>query len=206
MGFLGRKKKHSTLDKTESLITLASAIVSWALLSSKPISDACAAAADEARIRQQLDFGIRVEMLWFFLHMMERYAFATGGAELRASLQDEVAIEAIQAMVAASFDSSGVEQGFDAKGWETRMVNDLIEEYNESGLDYSTCKRLGVERWGDFVRLETVLGKLAARINHLVEECYDIELRLCISLTATEALAKSGLKQDVEGLCGKGAE
>ena len=192
------------MGKTESIKTLESTIVTWAFLSSKSISDAWASVTDENPMSWKSNFIVRSEMLWFFLHMMDRYAFEIGGPEIRAAFQDAIAENAIQGLLAASFDSSQVKKGFDVKEWQTRMASDALGEFNEAGLDYSSCKTLGVEGKGDFAREDTSLGKLAARINGLVGQGYNIELRLLIWATAAESLAKSGIREQVRKLIAKG--
>lgn len=189
------------MDKAESVKALEDTIMIWALAANKSISDAWSRVTGENPIPWKSDFIVRSEMLWFFLHMMDRYAFEIGGPEVRATLQDEIVENAIQGLLESSFDSSQAKKGVDVKEWKTRMTSEALEEFNEAGLDYSSCKTLGVEGKGDFAREETVLGKLAARINHLVGQEFNIELRLLIWATAVESLAKSGLKEQVKKAC-----
>lgn len=197
-------KKEETTDKTEDIKKLESAIVSWALVSTKPINEAWASVTGEDPMSAKSNFIVRSEMLWFFLHMMDRYAFAIGGPEVRATLQDAIVESAIRGMLASSFDTTPAEKGFDSKEWLNRMASGGIEEFNEAQLDYSSCTTLGVEGTGDFAREETILGKLAARIDQLIGQELNIELRLVIWATAAEFLAKSGLEKQVEELIDKG--
>jgi hypothetical protein len=191
------------MDKTKAIKTLEDTIMIWSLAASKAIRDAWADVIGENPMPWKSDFIVRSEMLWFFLHMMERYAFDIG-PEARATLQDRIVPAAIQRLISTSFDKSNVQKGFDTKEWETRMANEGLEEFNEAEIDYSSCKTLGVEGKGDFAREETVLGKLAARINNLIGQGYNIDLRLLIWMTAVEFLAKSGIKEQVEELIKKG--
>ncbi|MEA3406644.1 MAG: hypothetical protein U9R48_01020 [Chloroflexota bacterium] len=207
-------KRHPNVPQArgvKDLLALAGDIGMSALVSYKGIIGAVAEVTDEWAISEQLDFAIRLEMLWFFLHIVDRYAFGIGGPEFRAALQDEIAVPSIQAMVTASFvDSSDVEEGFDAKAWESRMVSDLIEEYNNSTLDYSMCKELGVKGldstnseevvFGQLNGEETILAKLAGRINRLVSEEFDVLLRVEVWHAAMIALVKSDLKEQVEAI------
>ena len=152
----------------------------------------------------QSNFIIRSEMLWFFLHMMDRYVFAISGPEVRATLQDAIVEDTIRDLLATSFDGSHVKKGFDVEGWKTRMVNDLLEEFNDAGLDYSSCTALVTENKADFIREESILGKLGARICRLAgQDPFNLNLRLLIWATAAEFLAKSGLKQQIEELVAK---
>lgn len=190
------------MDKTEGIKTLEDTIMIWALAANKSISDAWPTVTEEAPIPWKSDFIVRTEMLWFFLHMMTRYAFDVS-PKARATLQDELVPATIQRLITTSFDSSNVKKGFDTKGWETRMANEALEEFNEAEMDYSSCKSLGVNE-GDFLREETILGKLAARINSLTGQGANVELRLLIWATAVESLGKSGLKEQVRKLIDEG--
>ena len=170
------------MDKTEAIKTLEDAIMLSALVTSKSIGDAWTSVTMENHMPWKSNFIVRSEILWFFLHMMARYAFDVS-PEARATLQDKLVPATIQRFITTSFDSSNVKKGFNTKGWETRMANEALEEFNEAEMDYSSCKTLGMEGKGDFAREETVLGKLAARINRLVGQGYSIELRLFILAT-----------------------
>jgi hypothetical protein len=176
-------------------------IITWSLLAAQPINDAWASLTGEDPMSVKSNSIVRSEVLWFFLHMMDRYAFSIGGPEVRATLQDAIVENAIQDVLIASFDTSHAKKGFDTKEWLSRMATSALEEFNEAGLDYSSCKTLGVEGKGDFAREGTILGKLAARINHLVGQGYNIQLRLLIWATAVESLSKSRLKEQVEKTC-----
>jgi hypothetical protein len=187
-------------EKEKALGELENALIIWAVLGSKAISDAWTELAHE-RPPEQVDFAIRAEMLHFLLHMVNRYSFDAGGPQARATIQDSIVVKAIRTLITTSFDSSGVKPGFDTKAWEARFVNDLLEDYNDAEMDYSQCKKLGVEGRGDFAREDTILGKLAARINRLGDFGYSIELRLAVWATALECLAKSGIKEKVEEIC-----
>lgn len=188
------------MGKTENIKALEDTIMIRALAANKSISDAWSRVTGENPIPWKSDFIVRSEMLWFFLHMMARYALdVSPGA--RATLQDELVPATIQRLITTSFDGSHVKKGFDTEGWKARMASEALEEFNEAEFDYSSCKTLGVEGKGDFAREETVLGKLAARINRLVGQEFNIELRLLIWATAVESLAKSGLKGQVQEAC-----
>lgn len=189
------------MDKTEPLRTLAITVVASALAASELVKDYWSNLTGEDPMPWKSNLVVRSEMLWFFLHMMDRYAFEIGGPRVTDTLQDAIVEDAIQGLLVVSFDSSHVKKGFNAKGWQTRMASEALEEFNEANLDYGACKSLGVEGHGDFAREETVLGKLAARINRLVEQEYSLRFRLLIWTIAGESLAKSELKRQVQLTC-----
>jgi hypothetical protein len=191
------------MNKTEGAKILEDTTMIWSLAASKAIRDTWADVIGEDPMPWKSNFIVRSEMLWFFLHMMARYAFDVS-PEARATLQDELVPTTIQRFIRTSFDSSQVKKGFDTKGWEIRMANEALEELNEAEMDYTSCRKLGVENEGGFTDEETVLGKLAARINNLIGQGYNIDLRLLIWMTAVESLAKSGLKEQVEEVIKKG--
>lgn len=191
------------MDKTEGIKTLEDTIMMCALAANKSISDAWPTVTEEAPIPWKSDFIIRTEMLWFFLHMMTRYAFEVS-PKARATLQDELVPATIQRLIITSFDRSHVKKGVDVKALDAGMVDEALEQFNEAEMDYSSCKRLGVEGEGDFLREETVLGKLAARTGNLTGQGASVELRLLIWATAVESLGKSGLKEQVRKLIDEG--
>lgn len=190
------------MDKTEGIKTLEDTIMIWALAANKSISDAWPKVTEEDPIPWKSDFIIRTEMLWFFLQMMARYAFEIS-PEARATLQDELVPATIQRLIITSFDRSQVKKGVDVKALDARMFDEALEQFNEAEMDYSSCKRLGVEE-GDFLREGTVLGKLAARIGNLTGQGASVELRLLAWATAVESLGKSGLKEQVRKLIDEG--
>lgn len=205
MGFLNRvfgRDARAEVEKLPPSKALEVTIVTWALLSTEPINDAWASLTGEDPMPVESNFIVRLEMLFFFLHMMDRYAFAIGGPEVRDTLQDEIVENTIQGVLIASFKPSHVKKGFDVEEWQTRMTSEALEDFNEAGLDYGSCTGLGLEGKADFLREETILGKLAARINRLTGQEFNTNLRLLIWATAVESLAKSGLKDQVEKACG----
>jgi hypothetical protein len=194
-------KKEETTDKNKGIKNLEITIGTWALLSTKPINDTWASLTGENPMSVQSNFVVRSEMLWFFLHMMDRYALAIGGPEVRATLQDAIVEHAIRELVTTSFNSSHVKKGFDVEGWKGRMVSDALEDFNEAGLDYRSCTALVTENKADFSREESILGKLGARICRFTEQNpSNLNLRLLIWANAAEFLAKSKLKQQIEKL------
>ena len=192
------------MRKTESIEALEDTIMIWALVASESISDAWPEFTGEDPMPWKSNFIVRREMLWFFLHMMARYAFEIS-PEARATLQDELVPTAIQRLITTSFDRSHVKKGVNVKALDAKMANDALEEFNEAEFDYSSCKTLAGEGKGDseltprFVREETILGKLDARIN---PERHP-GLMLLIQTTAVEFLGKSGLKEQVRKLIDK---
>ena len=190
--------------KTEGINTLEDIIAISSLAASKSVSDEWTEVTGEDSISWKSNFAVRLEMLYFFLHMMARYAFEIS-PEARATLQDELVPTAIQRLITTSFDRSHVKKGVNVKALDAKMANDALEEFNEAEFDYSSCKTLAGEGKGDseltprFVREETILGKLDARIN---PERHP-GLMLLIQTTAVEFLGKSGLKEQVRKLIAK---
>ena len=97
--------------------TLENTIVTYSLLATKPINDGWTSLTGEDPMSWKSNLVVRAEILWFFLHMMDRYAYSIGGPEVRATLQDAIVEHAIQAVLIASFDTSHAKKGFDSKEW-----------------------------------------------------------------------------------------
>jgi len=148
---------------------------------------------------ERSNFVVRTEMLWFFLHMLNRFAFDIGGPEFRAMLQDAIAVNAVKMMIETSFDPSGAKPGFDVEAWHGRMVTSGVQGMNEAEADYSCCTEVFAESGvGGFLREDSMIGRLAGRIAREVDQQHNPDLRLLIGTTAVDALIKSGLKQQVE--------
>jgi hypothetical protein len=189
------------MNKTEGIKTLEDTIVILSLLSTGPINNAWASVTGEDPMSWKSNFIVRSELLWFFLHMLDRYAFEIGGSRVRDTLIDAITQNAIEGVVIASFDSSNVKEGFDDKKWQRNITISALEEFNEAQIDYSSCKGLGAETISEMFNEETILDKLAARISRLTEQEYNYRLRLLIRSIALEWLAKSGLRKQVEKAC-----
>ena len=196
---MGQNKDIDT-EKTRVIKAMEITIVTSALLSTKPINDAWASLTDEGPMSIESNFIVRSEMLWFFLHMMDRFAFEIGGPEVRATLLDTVVENAIQGILTASFDSSHAKKGFDSEEWLSRMASDMLEDYNEAASDYGSCTSL-VDELPDPSGKRTIIGKLGARIGRQVDQQYNMNLLILISMTAADALVKSQLKKQVEEAC-----
>ncbi len=188
------------MAETKIIEALESTIVTWSLLSTEPINDAWASITGEDPMSWKSNFIVRSEMLWFFLLMMERHALGMGSQEVRATLQDAIVENAIQAVLIAAFDTTHVKKGFDAKEWLNRMAIDALEAYNEAVSDYDSCTTL-VDKLPDLSGKRTILGKLGVRIGRQVGQQFNPNLLLLISTAAAEGLVKSGLKKQVEKAC-----
>lgn len=180
--------------------TLESTIVTCSLLATKPINDAWSSITGECPISWKSNLVVRSEMLWFFLLMMERYALEMGSQEARATLQDAIVENAIQAVLIAAFDTTHVKKGFDVKKWQTDMASSALEEFNEAATDYDSVKVL-VDESPDLAGKRTILGRLSVRIARQVEQQHNPTFLILISTAAAEGLVKSELKKQVEKAC-----
>jgi hypothetical protein len=89
-------------------------------------------------------------------------------------------------MLTVSFQS-----GHDKKGFE-QWINDMssagLEEFNNAGMDYGSYKTLGIEKAGDFAKEDSVIGKLATRIERSTGKGNNLNLRLLVWSTVAEPL------------------
>ena len=168
------------------------------LAASRAINDAWASVTGEQRMSAKFDFIVRMEMVWFFLHVVNRTAFHIRGPQARALVQDAVAHGVVKKAVKLSFDIDVVraQEGFDAERWAT-------EGLNETELDYSSCTELFGESSGPVAWLDdqSVVGRLGKRIAEAAGHEQNQALRLLIAETATKALAVSGLVAQVDRAC-----
>ena len=125
------------------------------------------------------------------------YAFAIGGPQFRANLQDKIVESSIRELIRNSFhEPSGERPSFATGSWGARFVSEVLDRYNESELDYGYCEVVGGR--DDFLDEKTILGKLAERINrdYAGEKCPPLRRHIC-AITA-ESLGKSGIKGQLE--------
>ena len=188
----------NTIDQIP-ITSLQTSIGTTSILSTEPINDAWGEVTGENPMSQRSNYVVRAEMLWFFLHMLNRFAFDAGGPEFRAILQDAIAVKAVKMMIESSFDASRANPGFDVEDWRSRMVTSGVEEMNGAEADYSSCADVFAESGvGAFLREDSIIGRLAGRIAREADQEHNPELRLLIGTTAVDALIKSGLKQQVD--------
>lgn len=181
---------------TKDIKALEDIIVISSLVASKSVSDEWDKVTDEEPMPWKSDFAVRLEMLYFFLHMMARYAF-TVSQESRNMLQDELVLKTVQRLIQTSFDKSHVKERVDVKELDAQMVNNVLEAYNEAEIDYSACKRLGIEDKVGSSSEETVLNKLVWRVSRSTDFEYTLNLEFLIWKAAVESLSKSRLKEQV---------
>jgi len=174
------------------------------LLSTEPIDDAWASTTGEEPMSWKSNFVVRMEMLWFFLHLVNRLAFTAGGPQARAYVQEAIAENVVRRVITSSFDTHQAREGFDAKEWQRRVISDAVEGLNEAEVDYCSCTDLFADaRAGPeaIFREDTIAGRLAGRIARQVGQENNIGLRLTIETTAVKALTRSGLVDQVKKAC-----
>lgn len=169
------------------------------LLATEPINKAWAGLTGENPMSQTHNFVVRMEMLWFFLHLVNRYAFEAGGPDARAAIQDAIATNVVTNAVTSWLDISQPKVGFDAEQWERNMISGGIEGLNDAEADYGSCKEVYGESTGAAALLsdESVVGRLGGRIADTTGQPENADLRMFIGKTAIEALTKSGLVERV---------
>jgi hypothetical protein len=187
----------------KALAELEISVVKTSLLSTEPVNEAWGHLTGEAPMSTKSNFIVRMEMLWFFLHVVNRMAFHIGGPQVRAIIQDAIATKVVAGVIASSFDISQAQEGFDAHQWQQKMISDAIEGLNEAESDYGSCTALFAEPPGPATYLseQYVVGKLGGRIARAVGQENNPTLWLLVSTTAVEALAKSGFTDQVKNAC-----
>ncbi len=191
------------MPKTKDIEVLEDIIVISSLNACKSISEEWNEVTTENPMSWQSNYTVRLETLFFFLHMMSRYAFEIN-PEARAILQDELVIRTIKRLVETSFDRSNVKKEIDVKALDTKIINEALEYFNEAEVDYSSCKRLGVEDKVGSPSEENVLNKLAWRISRFTGFEFNLKLEFLVWKASIESLAKSKLKEQVKKLVEKG--
>jgi hypothetical protein len=154
--------KHIRLGVNRDIVDLGTSIVKWSIQSAAQINAAWGDLTGEIPMSQESNFIVRSEMLLFFLHMMDRFSFVVGGADVRATLQDAIVQNAIETLLTTSFQPGSDKEGFEQ--WISDMSSAGLEDFNNAGIDYSSCRAVGIEKPGSFFMEDSIIGKLAARI------------------------------------------
>ena len=197
MGLSSRRED----TKVEAMKALATTILTCTVDSTKSITNGWTSVTNEDSMSIYVHYDIKLEMLCFYLHMMDRYALSIGGPEARAALQDAVVVPTIQAMVNMSFNTSNAKKGFDSQKWKNQMASEALDEYNKAGVDYFSCKNFGTEDKSAIFHDGTVIGKLAKRIENIAGQGLNLNLRMLVLVSMTDSLVKFKLKKQVEKAC-----
>ena len=153
----------------------------------------------EKPVSETTSRAIRLEIMCFLLHIVDRCAFATGGKLVRDRVFDAVSDSATHAMVGASLHTTATSQGYDVQASLDLEARGCLKRLNEAQADYGACSSLGLEdsRPHD----ESVLGRLWGRIGRDLGLHNNLELWALLYPAATETLGKSDLKGKVERAC-----
>src|SRR3989304_2650062 len=89
----------------------------------------------EKPVSETTSWAIRLEMMCFLLHMVDRCAFAAGGKRVRDRVFDAVSDSAIRAMVDASFHTTATSQGYDVQAFLDLEAGDCRKRLNEAQAD-----------------------------------------------------------------------
>ena len=184
--------------KFEAMQALGTTILTCTLHSTKSISEEWTNLTNEDSMSIYANYDVKLEMLCFYLHMMDRYALSIGGPETRATLQDVVVIPTIQALVNMSFDTSNAKKGFDAQKWKNQMFSKALEKYNNAGATYFSCKNFGTEDTSAVFHDDTVIGNLVKRIENIAGQGLNLNLRMLVLASMTDSLVNFQLKKQVE--------
>jgi len=176
-------------------------LVTAALLSIEPIDRQWSAFTGESPMSPASSLAVRAEMLFFFLHMLDRLAFEAGGPSLRDKLVDAVAVNAIEVVIASSFRQTAKAKQESTASVSlspalSRMKEVWLDMFEETELEYGACSKVTSTDIGSFFREETVIGKLAGRIERHANQP-GIVLRHAVMAIATQSLISSGLKEAI---------
>jgi len=139
---------------------------------------------------------VSLQVLSFFLHYMNRRAFAKKGPDFRAAIQDTITVSSIERLYDSSWDTSNVKPGFDKEAFKQRAIEDSIEFINDAEEELSTCKEI----FSDIATArDTVLGCYTAGLLTGIGESDTHPLGLLVATTTLEALTKSNIANCIDG-------
>lgn len=180
---------------SDAIASLGENIIGTALLSTQPVNEAWPVKPMPAKA----NYVVRMEMLMFIIHMVNRFALAAAGTEAMAALRRAVAQRVMPSIIKASFDTRSAKPGFDAEEWQRRMIDEALGMLDEAEAEYSECRDLGGDMGPKSLASDDIIvGRLANRIFESTDIPDDLMLRMLIGSTAVGVLARSGLKEQAE--------
>jgi hypothetical protein len=153
----------------------------------------------ERLVSETTSWTIRLEMMYFLLHIVDRCAFVAGGKPVRDRVFDAVSDGAIRAMIDTSFHTTATNQGYDIQAFPDLEARSCLKRLNEAQADYGACSSLGLE--DSRPNADSVVGRLWGRTGRYLGLGSNLELWALLYPAATEALGKSDLKGKVERAC-----
>jgi hypothetical protein len=185
-------------------IALETSAITTALVAAEPIYQAWTSLTGEDPISIKSHFVVRMELLWYVLHYVNRVAFTAAGPEARARVQDSIAVRAVNSMIASSFDTKAA-AGIDVERWRLEMMDGAVDSLNDAELEYGSCPDFvaNLSAGESVLDYETATGRLAGRIASEVGQFGNVQLRLLVAQSAMKALGASGITERVKEACGR---
>ena len=135
MGLFSKRKASDTEEK-QLILT-----ITQATLSANLCMNSAWKGTTGHKLTHEADFMIRREMLYFFLTMTDRYAFAIGGTKFRDTLMGKIAKPTIEGIIDFSFKLKSIfESKAEQEAYLTGFTDSLMEEYNQVEIDYGNRK------------------------------------------------------------------
>jgi hypothetical protein len=143
------------------------------------------------------------EFVYFFAHLMNRFALSILGNDGRATLQNKIGPLIVVPAIAGFFDHWPQDK-------KEQLTNDFYHELDRAELDYSMCRDL----WPasvqvlfkevladlDSSRANNVVSKLISRIFTLSRKSLSPEAITLVFDVSTKAFAEMDLQQQIESL------
>ncbi len=121
--------------------------------------------SERINISNETNYGIKQEVLCFYLLYVDRTAMGNNDRSFYERLQDALLVSTCGQFVDMQFNTEEVKEGFDVEKWRTRMINENVDLYNESGENYSTLPLVAEE---GLLSSESVLIKVVENIDGLL--------------------------------------
>lgn len=143
---------------------------------------------------------VRTEMIFFLLHLMDRFAFQAVGREIADMLVDIVTPSVLESVTVSSWEAPPTGEKRELRA---RMLKELIVDFNNAAEDYSSASQLVAESTagGTVYNDKTLFGKLCGRIARELGFEHALEFRLIIFNVSSDILVNCKLKNHVEEVC-----
>jgi hypothetical protein len=201
--FRGRDDDRARPATSElPLRALEQAVVLASLSAAADIQKAWPQHTGIALTNPQDGYAISMEILYFFLHIVNRDAFELGGSAARDQIQDALVVRVLDGVIRASFDARNARAEFDSERWFKRMLEEAIENLNSAEMEYGHL----TEVFGDGADMldfsqPTVLVALHRNVAAVCSEEDNLFLRTAIGSAVVAAYSNSLLPHHVKLAC-----
>ncbi len=116
-------------------------------------------------VSDEINYGIKQEVLCFYLLYIDRVAMKDYDRAFYEKLQDVIVASTCGQFVDVQFDTNQTKGKIDVEKWRAEMINETLDLYNERGENYSAIPLVSEE---SLLSRDSVLVKVVENIDGLL--------------------------------------